>query len=532
MVDLPTRDLNDSTVLNRIKAELTASVSRVSDMVSSGTVRLIGLFKNAGDVFIENNVFIVSTSGHTRDGIGQAFYRFDSNITTAMVTQNPRHMFMSKNGRGFRLVAALVDVRMFGALGDGLTDDTLAIQAAIDSKVGVLLLPTGEYLHAGLSFNTPFQRLYGPGSKLTRTDPTATIKINKVARGVHFVDLILGCRQSGMAGDNLTVMAPDFVILDCDSIDCAGVPLFALNTGGGLRVRGGNYQTTSSGPDAYDIVVKHDEVGTNSLYCWITEVNTNTHGGGIKFDGPVSTSGIESCQFGKSTMINGGSAWHTNCRIGGVVNVQSGFVKYDKCNFNDDVLVGTDGSSDSIGSVSFGPGNMQKAGKTFKISNNVKQSIFFLNQLCSSGSQVVINSYDNDIWHPELPISIGIGAQSGNPTFGNAVLNATMSSSGRRKDVSLDLAVGFSSNFGGGNFFYFSLPFKAKSSATCPVSVEKPNVGFCTWTGRILKGDNKLYFFQNSSSSTFSPINVSATSPFTIAEGDKIVMSLGAEIGF
>src|SRR4030042_1425515 len=40
-----------------------------------------------------------------------------------------------------------VDVRAYGAVGDGATDDTAAIQAAIDSGKPVLI-PTGTFAHA------------------------------------------------------------------------------------------------------------------------------------------------------------------------------------------------------------------------------------------------------------------------------------------------------------------------------------------------------------------------------------------------
>ncbi|MCX7825852.1 MAG: glycoside hydrolase family 55 protein, partial [Verrucomicrobiae bacterium] len=40
---------------------------------------------------------------------------------------------------------ALADVRSFGAKGDGLADDTAAIQKAVDSSVGRVSFPKGVY---------------------------------------------------------------------------------------------------------------------------------------------------------------------------------------------------------------------------------------------------------------------------------------------------------------------------------------------------------------------------------------------------
>lgn len=56
----------------------------------------------------------------------------------------------------------VVNVKDYGAIGDGVADDTAAIQSAIDSMGvvtsiggGTLLLPNGEYLHPALTCTSP-----------------------------------------------------------------------------------------------------------------------------------------------------------------------------------------------------------------------------------------------------------------------------------------------------------------------------------------------------------------------------------------
>ena len=64
----------------------------------------------------------------------------------------------------------LVDVKSFGAVGDGSTDDTKAIQAAIDSvggDGGTVLFPPGTYRLSMVGIK-PGIRYLGYGAKLER----------------------------------------------------------------------------------------------------------------------------------------------------------------------------------------------------------------------------------------------------------------------------------------------------------------------------------------------------------------------------
>lgn len=69
-------------------------------------------------------------------------------------------------GRWIRLTKGAVDVRWFGAVGDGTTDDTAAIQRAFDSNRAIYL-SSGTYLVGNLRFGTNqtdgVQSMHGPG---------------------------------------------------------------------------------------------------------------------------------------------------------------------------------------------------------------------------------------------------------------------------------------------------------------------------------------------------------------------------------
>jgi hypothetical protein len=63
------------------------------------------------------------------------------------VTDDVRGLWMDQASQWFALNKEIVNVKEFGATGDGTTDDTSAIQAAIDSVTnGIIFMPPGTYI--------------------------------------------------------------------------------------------------------------------------------------------------------------------------------------------------------------------------------------------------------------------------------------------------------------------------------------------------------------------------------------------------
>jgi len=109
----------------------------------------------------------------------------------------------------------LINVKYFGAAGDGVTDDTAAIQAAIDSRKGPVYVPPGNWIISQLelptgmvllgasagtfpNFGTTLQQK--PGTSLSLIVPKTNIPINEWWHWVQIKDMHLRGDPNATAG--------------------------------------------------------------------------------------------------------------------------------------------------------------------------------------------------------------------------------------------------------------------------------------------------------------------------------------------
>ena len=231
-------------------------------------------------------------------------------------------------------LAQTVSVKDFGAVGDGVTNDTAAIQAAINTGKPVTF-PGGVYLSGPLTQSAVGQRFYADGN----------VRLAKNANGTLFTSTggyveLNGIQFEGwgFTGDNIDMAGNHCRLINCSSLGTPGIP--ARLRGAHVEIIGtcGAYSTTDTTPDGYDIVIGTDGVAT--LYHFISGVYTGQFTGGIKFIDTGSQQ-VVGGQFGKLTIARGSS---------GFVSGSNGGM-YVGCRINNDVFV--DQSNSHFDAVQF-----------------------------------------------------------------------------------------------------------------------------------------------------------------------------------
>lgn len=122
----------------------------------------------------------------------------------------------------------IIDIKRLGATGDGVTDDTAAIQRALNLKAHCYA-PPGTYLVTSpLSFAVAGQRLFGAGSGVTIFTASSSFSgssypqgnslfyFGQFQPGPQIADLKLTCQTPGSVSQGINaVNSPRFKIRDC-----------------------------------------------------------------------------------------------------------------------------------------------------------------------------------------------------------------------------------------------------------------------------------------------------------------------------
>lgn len=117
---------------------------------------------------------------------------------------------------GANSARSIFNVKQYGAKGDGITDDTGAVQAAVNaavSKGGDVYLPLGKFLIRGtirVTFNGPPNIMFlgsGPSTILVHPTPGDTIRVQTrpftVFRGFKAANFVIDCKNGPGSGLHL-----------------------------------------------------------------------------------------------------------------------------------------------------------------------------------------------------------------------------------------------------------------------------------------------------------------------------------------
>jgi hypothetical protein len=108
----------------------------------------------------------------------------------------------------------VVSVRDFGAVGDGVTDDTAAIQAALNSGADRVFVPAGTYKFSTLTMPADFE-LIGDGIDVTIFSTTTSGNAVSIAERNTFKDLTIQQTSGSKQGKGLVGSDKYWLITEC-----------------------------------------------------------------------------------------------------------------------------------------------------------------------------------------------------------------------------------------------------------------------------------------------------------------------------
>ena len=404
----------------------------------------------------------------------------------------------------------VVSIKDFGAVGDGVADDTAAIQAAIDA---VSALPAGQRI---LTINSAPAGYYRITSQLTVSSNFVTILFDstysifrKQFNGEMF--RITGgeveIHRCGIDGQGATYTgggirliassANSFKLITPRVFDTADSPvMIESNAGSLMKVVGGllqPYGANAAGPTHAVRMTAADTVPNNRLFLGFSA-------GGAPL---VDCTGAETmlligCDGSKfTTTVTSKKVLVSGCRLQTAgANVQISGV--DHC---------------IVGNVVASSLELTAAATncTVRANTTVGQEVI-------DGSGGLSNSVriESSAFTPTWTASVT------NPTLNNGTLTGRFSRDGKLIDASVELVVGSTTSAGSGAYS-FSLPFAAASGVPCVGSVWMLRSGVTFRTGSVLvtSGATQASIYFDSVAAQFG-----AGTPYALAVGDTVRFSV------
>jgi hypothetical protein len=393
---------------------------------------------------------------------------------------------------------ASVNVKDFGAVGDGVTDDTAAIQAALN-KEGKVYVPLGTYrITSQLVVGSDCKELYGANrytAVFVKEFNDDLILID--TDGFHLHNIGIDGQGSTYTGGGVVPRGYNITIENCRITDTAdsAVKVAPCITSGALAATyltvsncflaptSGIYAIRSTGIDVSTCptVRTFDRISGGSYLVDFSGMNyvtlSNSLGTHIKFDTDCSKAQIVNNRF-------------TNAAESITVYGQSHLIENNNFGFGAGYTITIDSTA---AAVHFGDSNNVSVdgSLSYGVEHNVAVGGIMKNRLSTN-----LATYAGE-W-------LSDGTQ---PTVGNGVFNMYYKLENSLCYMTLFLSIGSTTSVGSG-VYSFKLPFEARvssfSSALITSSAGVHNVG----VARVDGGSNVVYIYIQGASTAFNSTSV------------------------
>ncbi len=209
------------------------------DVVSNGNERKLSIteLKKVANITVVDNVAslyalnyaidnqLYVTRGYSTEGIGANIYRYDSG-SVASIDYGFTLDGIGGNGSGTgvgRFIAldqTVADVTQFGAIGNGVVDDTTKIQAAVNAaNNSTVYIPSGEYL-----ISSTITLPAGAGGYTIRGDGSTSILLSNISNGTYILDT----NAVGTLRLKNFLVQGVLTLQNCNGIDLGGSSRFSI----------------------------------------------------------------------------------------------------------------------------------------------------------------------------------------------------------------------------------------------------------------------------------------------------------------
>lgn len=243
-----------------------------------------------------------------------------------------------------------VSVKDFGAVGDGVTDDTASIQAALDSGAFVIHVPVGTYLVTGLTFAgtsgepREYLKFYGEGTLKLKNNSDSTVfyatYVNKLfIEGIE-VDGNATNQSAGNWYGIAVLYCKDLTINRCKVHDCYHSGVLArgirqTNITNNICYTNGTGNTYAG--DGLTVVCSYGQIANNTCY----GNNPSYDGDGIQINrNTTDSSGWWSSSVDNKTLCITGNSCFSNGRRGIKIQRENVLCTGNSCARNESVQIG------------------------------------------------------------------------------------------------------------------------------------------------------------------------------------------------